>query len=237
MPGDTLDDVDPYSGISNRLLLLINDILGLRQESQMHSTALGDKVALATVQTKAQHMKSLLVALHQRLPEWILITDSSLAKNLQQTADAYQLAALILLDESFPSASTSKNADSQGLVSEADEKAKYIKDVLALVEKTLSHSEVTISWPLWPLFIAGCSCTDDEDKISVLELFDTAKRKSNLTVRTHLPLEYSLIMLNCLQNIAPALEIVQAVWAQRELAADEEVCARTLRRRRQQSRQ
>ena len=37
------------------------------------------------------------------------------------------------------------------------------------------------------------------------------------------------------QNIAPAFKVVQGVWQQRELQADEEVCLRTKKRRLQRN--
>lgn len=189
MSDQALDEADPHWGVSNRLLLLINDIADLRRYQQISCRGAGhgwDEITLERIQAEVATIKAALTDLRQKVPEWISTTDQSLATYLQQTADAYQLASSLLLHESFIALpfhlnSTSSSGPAPAILN-SEEKTIQIKSILNLVSKTLLRDKVTVSWPLWPLFIAGCCITSDEDKIKVLELFDTARRKSSLTV-------------------------------------------------------
>ncbi|MCJ1405850.1 hypothetical protein MMC11_009080, partial [Xylographa trunciseda] len=62
-----------------------------------------------------------------------------------------------------------------------------------------------------------CCAKTETDKIVALNLFETAQQKINLG------------------NIVPAFKVVQGVWQQQELQADEQVCPRTRKRKLQQN--
>ncbi|MCJ1379578.1 hypothetical protein MMC17_002680 [Xylographa soralifera] len=224
---DTLNNVDTYSGLSNCLLLYINEITDLKQEMLCSSrmpvsvSRMGEEILL----TKAKRIKDSLSNLQQFVPGSVAASDPQFGQNLQRTAEAYRLAAMILLHESVSaSPSVSKvvppsKADSHAYlplgsaVLDVDDKIAYIRSILTLVGQVLTQDAPNCSWPLWPLFIASCCAKTEEDKITALKLFETAQQKIKLG------------------NIEPAFKVVQGVWQQRELQADEEVCPRTKKRR------
>ncbi|MCJ1419422.1 hypothetical protein MMC32_005777 [Xylographa parallela] len=228
---DTLNNVDTYSGLSNRLLLLINDITDLKQEmlySSRMSTSVyrtGEEMLL----TKAKQIKDGLSNLQQFVPSSVAASDPNFGVSLKRTAEAYRLAALILLHESlsdspsFSAVVRAPKADPQAhlflgsAVLHVDDKIAYIRSVLTLVGKVLTQDAPNCSWPLWPLFIASCCAQTETDKITALNLFEKAGQKIKLG------------------NIVPAFKVVEGVWQQRELQADEEVCRRTTKRRLQRN--
>ena len=193
---DTLNNVDTYSGLSNRLLLLINDITDLKQEmlySSRMSTSVyrtGEEMLL----TKAKQIKDGLSNLQQFVPSSVAASDPNFGVSLKRTAEAYRLAALILLHESlsdspsFSAVVRAPKADPQAhlflgsAVLHVDDKIAYIRSVLTLVGKVLTQDAPNCSWPLWPLFIASCCAQTETDKITALNLFEKAGQKIKLGV-------------------------------------------------------
>ncbi|RFU34135.1 hypothetical protein B7463_g2228, partial [Scytalidium lignicola] len=224
---DTLYIIDPYSGVSNKLLLLINETANLKRETlhgfhQSQPSESGyDQVAL---KERVSRINRSLLDLQQHPSNCIATSDPDFAKRLQLVAEVHRLAALILLHESYtlsPGPGTTDHVASRytddNSILNSNDKRGFIQEVLNLVSDFLSlPGLLNISWPLWPLFIAGCSTTDDANRIVVMELFEIAQRRT-----------WSL------GNIEPAFAVVKCVWQQRDLRADEEVCSRTIRRRAQ----
>ncbi|MCJ1436610.1 hypothetical protein MMC27_005990 [Xylographa pallens] len=228
---DTPNNVDTYSGLSNRLLLLINEITDLKQE-MLHSSRMPTsvyRIGEEMLLTKAKQIKDSLSNLQQFVPSSVAASDPNFGVNLKRTAEAYRLAALILLHESVsvppsfsavvrvPFGNPQANLHLGSAVLDVDDKTAYIRPVLTLVGEVLTQDAPNCSWPLWPLFIASCCAHTETDKITALNLFEKAQQKIKLG------------------NIVPAFKVVQGVWQQRELQADEEVCLRTTKRRLQRN--
>jgi hypothetical protein len=98
MPDGSLDEIDPYSGLSNKLLLLINEIVDVKRQIAQKTPLQQSGV----IRTELLRIHTALMVLQQEVPGWISATNPDLAVNLKQTAEANRLAALILLCESFP---------------------------------------------------------------------------------------------------------------------------------------
>jgi hypothetical protein len=192
MPEATLNHIDSYSGLSNTLLLLINQTADLRREIQSLDSRPFDEIELKKIEEEAVRVNTAIKDLQQILPDWVSTADQALAINLQQTAEAYRLTAQVLLHESFVISLFRDDGNHKIQLLSPERKSAHIKAILNLVSEIISHSPVTMSWPLWPLFIAGCFSTSEDDKTLVLRLFDDAKMKSSLTVQTNCSLILSL---------------------------------------------
>jgi hypothetical protein len=88
MPERTLVNIDPYSGFSTALLLLINDIVDVRRR-RICSPGI-DEVVLFSELTRLKRSVSVL---DQKLPAWVEKTDPDYKLYLQQTAEANRLGA------------------------------------------------------------------------------------------------------------------------------------------------
>ncbi len=201
---ETLNIIDPYSGLSNRLLLLVNDISDLKQEvyatSQLPDLAT-KRNHWAVLTIKFERMNTSLSNLQQYVSPSISDSDPVEAKNQENTAEAARLATLLLLNESYsaiswgPSHEKSPSSNSspasvtplQGSrFFSIDHKRTYTQNILNLIADILSHMPMlTVYWPLWPLFVASCCVDSDQDRIMVMDLFETAMSKSNKGVRKY----------------------------------------------------
>ena len=191
---DTMNNVDMYSGLSNSLLLLINEITDPKAEmlySSRMSTSFS-RVKAEVLLSKATQMKETLLSLQQVVHGSVTASDPDFGVNHKRTAEAYRLAALILLHESVsvlpssraigrPSKANSQAYPSLGsAVLDVDVKIAYIRLVLTLVGEVLTQDAPNCSWPLWPLFIASCDAKIEADKITALNLFEKAQQKIKL---------------------------------------------------------
>ncbi|KIV96097.1 hypothetical protein PV10_00001 [Exophiala mesophila] len=239
MDSDSLQIIDPYSNFSNGLLLLVNEVADLKrlQSSTHRLKHLRDRRKMeAHLQTKMQQLKASLASLTQVAPEWMKESEpESVVALIEQVAEANRLAALVLLlhEPYLPlnqhNAASANQGDSPNhdiLASTSDnaipaacrreEKEQYLKNLLQLVDSFIASTCLLApSWALWSTFIAGC-CTEKEDnRVTVMGIFNTAIR---MTQRS---------------NIVSAFRVLQAVWRQRDLQADvTDVCVRTISRRR-----
>lgn len=194
---DTLDVIDTYSGLSNSLLLLISEITDVKQEMLCVSRkALSVRRAGETVLlVKAKRIKDSLLNLQQFVPASVASTDPRFGANLKRTAEAYRLAALILLHESLsvpasistavptPRDNLPASVPRDSAVLDINDKTAYIQSVLTLVGEVLTQGAPNCSWPLWPLFIASCCAESEADKIVALNLFEMAQQKMKIGVR------------------------------------------------------
>jgi len=192
MSPDTMDVIDTYSGISNHLLLLINDITGLKKHVPFTATGLHgirreeEQIFMENIERIHQGLTSL----QQNIPGFINNTAPEWVENIRKTAESTRLAALILLQETLnPSLSNSISKFTQknsspffSSILDDDKRTSYIKLILGLVGEVIHEGPLPISWPLWPLFIAGCCAEYEIDRISVMKLFETALKKSNIGV-------------------------------------------------------
>ena len=197
MNEETLDQIDPYSGLSNSLLLLINEISDLEREAR----SLGQEDPLsAKLLVKAQRLALSLDNLKQFVSPGIEASDPRVAEDMRSTAEAGRLAALTLLHEMMynpyaqsPSGTTTQGAEQAAKV---EERKQYIERILELVGDVLARStRLNVSWPLWALFIAGSSVDDDQIRLVVIRLFKLAMEKSTLGVSV--PLHESQTRMNC----------------------------------------
>ncbi|KEF52918.1 uncharacterized protein A1O9_10824 [Exophiala aquamarina CBS 119918] len=212
MHEDTMDEIDPYMGFSNRLLLLINEITGL---VRVGNTA--DNNTLFTNQ--ARHLKSSLDNLHQHLPAFPAVAASaslsaspcspttqrdfaSRTRAMAATAETYRHGALVLLhhilSQPHPAASISSH-----VVIHVKELQAAIRSILHTISTHLDDMVHTAALPLWPLFLAGC-CVDDEDqRMTALRVFETTEQRKRFG------------------NVTPARQVMEMVWRQRDLGRDQ----------------
>ncbi|KAK5232624.1 hypothetical protein LTR47_006188 [Exophiala xenobiotica] len=242
---DSMRIIDPYCNFSNALLLLVNEVTDLKrlQSSTQRLKHVRDRRKQELlIQTKMQRLNASLVNLTQVTPEWIRESEPEVVVTLiEQVAEANRLAALILLlhEPYLPSADHNAAAGVGGGGSPItsipvspfnktapascvrDEKENHIKILLQLLDGIVaSDYPLAPSWPLWPVFIAGCCTNNEDNRIAVMNIFNTIR---GMTHRA---------------NIASAFRILRAVWRQRDLQADtNDVCSRTISRRRKREKQ
>lgn len=223
MDEETLDHIDPYSGLSNSLLLLINDTSDLEREVQSliqdsHLSADMKEEAATQLMAKAQRLVLSLSHLKQSVSPGIEASDPRVAEDLRSTAEAGRLAALTLLHETMHNSWTQAQSGSTGQssnilsrqargaeqVAKVEERKAYIEKILDLVGDLLTRStKLNVSWPLWALFIAGSSLDDDQNRLVVIRLFKLAMEKSTLGVSV--PLHKSLTLMDYKRCRFPAL--------------------------------
>ncbi|OKO99914.1 hypothetical protein PENSUB_8131 [Penicillium subrubescens] len=144
-------------------------------------------------------LKRNLEDIQQRLPNGQIDPTTECAA----IAEANRLGALLLLHEtcSPKAASTSRS----GLPAfDTEEKSRFVGQILNLILEKKANMMRTAVLPLWPLFLAGCCAREDEERVTVLRLFE------------------ELNGIRRFGNIAPAKEVVEMVWRQRDLAAEDE---------------
>lgn len=190
---DSMDEIDPYMGFSNRLLLLINEISDL--------VLVGKAADNHTIFTnKARRLKSSLDNLQQHLPEFQASSSRKMA--ISATAETYRLGAIVLLhqvlSQPHPAASISSH-----VIIHVKELQGAIHTILDTIDTHLEDMIHTAALPLWPLFLAGC-CVDKEDqRMTALRLFEVIEQPKRFG------------------NITPAREVMEMVWRQRDLRRDQ----------------
>ncbi|GLI79406.1 hypothetical protein PoHVEF18_007738 [Penicillium ochrochloron] len=185
------DTIDPYMGFSQSLLLLINQVTELAWSKEDDQNDLNP----STVYQLRRNLEDI----QQRLPNGQIDPTTECAA----IAEANRLGALLLLHEtcSPKTASFSK----PGLPAfDKEEKSRFVGQILSLILEKKANMMRTAVLPLWPLFLAGCCAREDEERVTVLRLFE------------------ELNGIRRFGNIAPAKEVVEMVWRQRDLAAEDE---------------
>lgn len=205
---DSLDSIDLWNGCSRSLLLLINEVVALKEQAKILTVENTSEIEArrAAIESTIQRLKHSLINLSQLQPP-TLSTDhvegaTSRIQLLIRNAEAYRSAAILLLNESSVPEfyGLSAKFDHRRLTPalSAEEKSFHIEFILRTAHDIISLPDVPISWPLWPLFIAGCCVTNEDDKAVVLSLFRNAQQKT--------PYE----------NISRAQKVVELMWQQRE---------------------
>ncbi|KAL3462375.1 fungal-specific transcription factor domain-containing protein [Aspergillus heterothallicus] len=138
-------------------------------------------------------LENQLENLHQILP---LESDFDDPTECVAIAEANRLGALLLLHE-ISSSSKATSTLSQ------DRKNQCVQRILGLILDKRANMMRTAVLPLWPLFLAGCCAPSDAERVIVMQLFE------------------ELEGIRRFGNIAPAMEVVQMVWRQRDLAAQD----------------
>ncbi|GLA22163.1 hypothetical protein AnigIFM63326_000295 [Aspergillus niger] len=205
MDPDTLHEIDVWTGMSNRMLLLINDILSLKDDVR----ALYEEGTEA--EEKQRVIEAKIITLQRNLQDTTHLLPKSLRqcqdsaevvhrrRLLEYTGESYRLAACLLLSEaSTPAFLGYISEPSLGL--DTTRKQRHVDYILSLVESIVSSLDhLPISWPLWPLFIASCCSTSESDKARALAQFQAAQAKA--------PYE----------NTVRAQTVVELLWQRREL--------------------
>ncbi|PYH64795.1 fungal specific transcription factor domain-containing protein [Aspergillus vadensis CBS 113365] len=181
-PSPSSDIIDPYMGFSHALLLLINKVTDLAwQEHALDiQSAYGLKHSLEVLRQMPPHVD---INLHS-------------GKECMVIAEANRLGALLLLHEICSSSTSTSSCPSFT----SEEKLRYVRQILNLIQTHKSNMMRTAVLPLWPLFLAGCCAWDDEDRVVVLQIFQ----------------EWEAIRR--FGNITPAREVIEMVWRRRDLS-------------------
>jgi hypothetical protein len=222
MREDSLHDIDIWTGLSGHMLLLINEVLSLKQDAQAlnhqeHGVSAPQNVVeqrRSTLELKVTTLEARLATATQKVPVSLHQGNGSpesahRCRLLEGTAEAYRLAAFLLLSEvaspAFLGYTLSTNRAS-AQTCDPTLRQQYVDRIFELVNEVVSSLDyLPVSWPLWPLFIASCCCpSDQESKTTALELFHAAKEKA--------PYE----------NIPRALTLVELLWQRRELHGEGE---------------
>lgn len=151
--------IDPYMGFSHSLLLLINQVAELAWNQ-----ADGPKSTQATAASK---LRGSLEGLDQTLPSQCSDPDAECAA----IAEANRLGALLLLHEICSKKSASTNNLRQHSL-ETEGRSHYVEQILNLILEKKANMMRTAVLPLWPLFLAGCCACGEEERITVMRLFE-----------------------------------------------------------------
>ncbi|GLA48024.1 hypothetical protein AnigIFM63604_003054 [Aspergillus niger] len=177
--------IDPYMGFSHALLLLINEVTDLAwQEHELDIQ-------------KVYGLKHSLEVLRQTPPHGDINLHSG--QECMVIAEANRLGAILLLYEICSSSESISSCSSFS----SEEKLRYVRQILNLIQAHKSNMMRTAVLPLWPLFLAGCCVSDDNDRVIVLQIFQ----------------EWEAIRR--FGNIAPAREVIETVWRRRDLNQNE----------------
>jgi hypothetical protein len=205
---DELDKIDPYMGFSNSLLLLINEVANLAWQDLSSQS----ESSWTLLQSKVDRLKRTLEDLQQTppmLPRGSTLFNSEkedpnslyscTISEFIAIAEANRLGALLLLHEicfniskpaSVASGSTSsvilgaEDAGRHELLAHltADDRPRYVGGILNLIIQNLNRIMRTAALPLWPLFLAGCCSTSEEDRITVMRIFEESEGRRRFGV-------------------------------------------------------
>ncbi|KAJ5571367.1 transcriptional regulator family: Fungal Specific TF [Penicillium sp. DV-2018c] len=146
---------------------------------------------------EVHELKSNLDTLQQKVPTEGIDPSMECAA----IAETNRLGALLLLHEIC----STKTLSTPGIpILDWEEKNVYVEQILGIMLEKRANMMRTAVLPLWPLFLAGCCANREEQRVAVLRLFEELKN-----IRRY-------------GNIAPAVEVVEMVWRQRDLSAQDE---------------
>jgi Fungal specific transcription factor domain len=195
MPLEDLDQIDSYMGFSNSLLLLINEVADLAWKyDSRHSV----DAELPLVREQVQRLRLSLETLRQTPPPLPICGAAREEAEFQAIAEANRLGALLLLHEvcvsrlqrpslwvrrrrgsraAAAAATTGLDCEEEDdLATATDDKARYVREILDPMAQNINHITRTAALPLWPLFIAGCCVTSEEDQITVMRIFEETEK-------------------------------------------------------------
>ncbi|KAB8230793.1 Zn(II)2Cys6 transcription factor [Aspergillus alliaceus] len=226
MMSDTLHEIDVWNGLSNHLLLLINEILSLKEDAQtlsrqhqgMSISGIVVEQKRVAIENKIKALQASLATTTQNLPT-SSHEDSESSETthrfhlLQSTSEAYRLAACLLLSETVTPVFLGYTPTNRYLeqIKDPVQKMQNVDHILCLANEVVSSVDyLPVSWPLWPLFIASCCCTpeDNNNKATALKIFHAARQKA--------PYE----------NIPRAQTVIELLWQRRELQTHSDKTAR-----------
>lgn len=201
MPLEDLDQIDSYMGFSNSLLLLINEVADLAWKYHSKESVEAD---LSFVREQVRRLRTSLETLQQTPPPlanngrvdgasfYVFATEADgllerTVAEFQAIAEANRIGALLLLHEVcasrfqrpdlFRATSTTETESADGYESAStDYKPRYVRDILDPMIRNINQISRTAALPLWPLFIAGCCVTTEEDQITVIKIFEETEK-------------------------------------------------------------
>lgn len=207
MPLEDLDQIDSYMGLSNSLLLLINEVADLAWKYHSKESVEAD---LPFVRGQVRRLRTSLEILQQTPPPlaangrvdddsfyaFVTEADGLLERTVaefQAIAEANRIGALLLLHEVCASrfqrpdlfgtsrrASASTENDIEGCdgydSGSTVYKTRYVRGILDPMIQNINRISRTAALPLWPLFIAGCCVTTEEDQITVIKIFEETEK-------------------------------------------------------------
>ncbi|KAL3474346.1 fungal-specific transcription factor domain-containing protein [Aspergillus californicus] len=189
------DVIDTYMGLSHSLLLLINRVAEMAwSDSGSRSMASWKDI---------QQVKEQLEVLRQ-IPPMEKPIDTECVAIATAIAEANRLGALLLLHEIRSSRYPGPSRERKMEGTDTDGKTRCVKQILSLMLEKRASIMRTAVLPLWPLFLAGCCVSEEADRVTVMRLFEEVEG------------------IRRFGNIAPAMEVVQMVWRQRDLSAQDE---------------
>lgn len=203
MPLEDLDQIDSYMGFSNSLLLLINEVADLAWKYHSKESVEAD---LSFVREQVRRLRTSLETLQQTPPPladngrvddihfYALATEEDgllerTVAEFQAIAEANRIGALLLLYEVCASRFQRPDLFKTAAVTEiesdetsgydsasTDYKTRYVRGILDPMIQNINRISRTAALPLWPLFIAGCCVTAEEDQITVIKIFEETEK-------------------------------------------------------------
>ncbi|KAL4806610.1 fungal-specific transcription factor domain-containing protein [Aspergillus unguis] len=152
-PNDNDDDIqedmiDTYMGLSPSLLSLINQVAGLAWDSTSGENT-------ASYMLLEEQLETL-----QQVPPREGISETE----CMAIAEANRLGAVLLLHEvAAMSGQTLLNPEGR---------SRCVGEILGLILSKRSNMMRTAVLPLWPLFLAGCCASTDEERVLAMRLFE-----------------------------------------------------------------
>ncbi len=200
--------IEPHQGFSNTLLFLINDISEL--SLQANSTEGNESDLMA----EAVRIEQSLIRLEQPPPPFhgqvnatTEDTDGSefasveLAEQklrlLTAHAEANRSAALLLLNEACRLRQPKIHQKLQS------SRSDLVEDILSFTETICNAGIITAALPIWAVFVAGCTVTEASQRQRVLKIMDDFQSTKRYG------------------SIPPARSVLEMVWRQDDLKADE----------------
>lgn len=171
-----LYEINTYKGLSDGLLLLINQIADLGFPA--------NKAEIPKHHQDAVALRDSLERLQQRPPPHL---EPFTIHQVSATAEIYRLASLLYLHHKVAlirSRITTRTSALTPLYSEPE--------VCSLLDRLLETFEATpdltmlAAIPLWPLFIAGCSAEEEDSRVRVLGIFACAESYARFGVSLNL---------------------------------------------------
>ncbi|KAF7550733.1 hypothetical protein G7Z17_g5519 [Cylindrodendrum hubeiense] len=177
--------VDEHIGCSMELVDIINQVSAL----SLAVDPLNDQqMSIEQRHAECQHLEHRILQLS---PEIIDKSNDYLLKS----AESFRVAAQIYLRLTCHDASITQSS-----ISEPHKK------LLACLSGIIVEGESRRSFPMWPLFIAGCTCFSDEQRNTVLGLFSILDSKWPIS------------------NISAVWKAVRTVWHTRDLTISPATC-------------
>ncbi|EED15928.1 hypothetical protein TSTA_010460 [Talaromyces stipitatus ATCC 10500] len=192
MPLEDLDQIDSYMGFSNSLLLLINEVAHLAWK--YHSKELAE-ANLPFVREQVRRLRTSLETLHQTPPP---LGDNGY---LNEAQPFHAFGNSNQRDEELKRIVSEFQA-----IAEANrlEHCFMHEVILGPMIQNINRINRTAALPLWPLFIAGCCVTTEEDQITVIKIFEETEK------------------LKRYGNITPARQVIEMIWLQRDLGVQDD---------------